>query len=73
MILSAEEMQAIVSVAHKLGRKVAPHAHDASGIKLAKEKSSYLVMDIYNDGYILGEGEKAGLLPESLASSFNTW
>jgi imidazolonepropionase-like amidohydrolase len=84
-----EEMQAIVNEAHKLGRRVAAHAHgasgisdairagvdsvehasliDAEGVKLAKEKGTYLVMDIYNDDYILGEGEKAGFLPESLA------
>lgn len=84
-----EEMQAIVAEAHKLERKVAAHAHgasgiidaikagvdsvehssliDAEGIKLAKEKGTYLVMDIYNDDYILSAGEKAGFLPESLA------
>jgi imidazolonepropionase-like amidohydrolase len=84
-----EEMQAIVEEAHKLGRKVAAHAHGASsirdailagvdsvehasliddeGIKLAREKGTYLVMDIYNDDYILQEGAKAGMLPESLA------
>lgn len=84
-----EEMQAIVQEAHKLGRKVAAHAHgasgisdairagvdsvehssliDAEGIKLAKQHGTWLVMDIYNDDYILGEGEKAGFLPESLA------
>jgi imidazolonepropionase-like amidohydrolase len=84
-----EEMQAIVQEAHKLGRKVAAHAHgasgisdairagvdsvehasliDAEGIKLAREKGTYLVMDIYNDDYILSAGEKAGFLPESLA------
>jgi imidazolonepropionase-like amidohydrolase len=84
-----EEMQAIVQEAHKLGRKVAAHAHGASGIKdairagvdsvehaslidaegirMAREKGTFLVMDIYNDDYILGEGEKAGFLPESLA------
>ena len=84
-----EEMSAIVQEAHKLGRRVAAHAHgasgiadairagvdsvehasliDAEGIKLAKEKGTYLVMDIYDDDYILGEGEKAGFLPESLA------
>jgi imidazolonepropionase-like amidohydrolase len=83
-----EEMQAIVSEAHKLGRRVAAHAHgasgindairagvdsiehasliDAEGIKLAREKGTYLVMDIYDDDYILGEGEKAGFLAESL-------
>ncbi|MFZ6718983.1 amidohydrolase family protein [Undibacterium sp. Ji49W] len=83
-----EEMQAIVQEAHKLGRKVAAHAHgasgisdairagvdsvehssliDAEGIQLAKQHGTWLVMDIYNDDYILGEGEKAGFLPESL-------
>lgn len=83
-----EEMQAIVSEAHKLGRKVAAHAHGASaisdaivagvdsiehasliddaGIKLAKEHGTYLVMDIYDDDFILQEGAKAGILPESL-------
>jgi imidazolonepropionase-like amidohydrolase len=84
-----EEMQAIVEEAHKLGRKVAAHAHGASsireaimagvdsvehasliddeGIRLAREKGTWLVMDIYNDDYILQEGAKAGILPESLA------
>lgn len=84
-----EEMQAIVAEAHKLGRKVAAHAHgtssihdaiiagvdsiehasliDEEGIRLAREKGVYLVMDIYNDDYILQEGEKAGMLPESIA------
>ena len=83
-----EEMQAIVDEAHKLGRKVAAHAHgtsgirdailagvdsvehasliDDEGIRLARQKGTYLVMDIYDDDYILGEGEKAGFLPESL-------
>lgn len=83
-----EEMQAIVNEAHKLGRKVAAHAHgthaihdaiiagvdsiehasliDEEGIKLAKEKGTYLVMDIYNDDFILQEGAKAGMLPESI-------
>jgi len=83
-----EEMKAIVDEAHKLGRKVAAHAHgtssirdailagvdsiehasliDEEGIRLAREKGTYLAMDIYNDDYILQEGEKAGILPESL-------
>jgi imidazolonepropionase-like amidohydrolase len=83
-----EEMQAIADEAHKLGRKVAAHAHGTSGIKdairagidsiehasliddegirMAREKGTYLVMDIYDDDYILGEGEKAGILRESL-------
>ena len=38
----------------------------AEGIKLARERGTYLAMDIYNDDYILGEVEKAGFLPESL-------
>jgi imidazolonepropionase-like amidohydrolase len=84
-----EEMTAIVSEAHKLGRKVAAHAHGASsireaimagvdsvehasliddaGIRLAREKGTWLVMDIYNDDFILQEGLKAGMLPESIA------
>ncbi|QJE02299.1 amidohydrolase family protein [Massilia forsythiae] len=83
-----EEMQAIVEEAHKLGRRVAAHAHGASsirdailagvdsvehasliddeGIRLARQKGTYLVMDIYNDDYILQEGAKVGMLPESL-------
>lgn len=83
-----EEMTAIVQEAHKLGRKVAAHAHGASGIteaikagvdsvehvsliddegiKLALAHGTYLVFDIYNDDYILSEGEKAGMLPESI-------
>jgi imidazolonepropionase-like amidohydrolase len=84
-----EEMKAIVDEAHKLGRRVAAHAHGASsirdailagvdsvehasliddeGIRLAREKGTYLVMDIYDDDFILQEGAKAGMLPESLA------
>ncbi len=85
---SLEEMQAIVEEAHKLGRKVAAHAHgtqsikdaitagvdsiehssliDEEGIRLAKEHHTFLVFDIYNDDYILKEGAKAGMLPESI-------
>jgi imidazolonepropionase-like amidohydrolase len=83
-----EELQAIAQEAHKLGRKVAAHAHgtqsikdairagidsvehssliDDEGIALAKEHGTYLVFDIYNDDYILQEGAKAGMLPESI-------
>jgi imidazolonepropionase-like amidohydrolase len=86
--LTLEEMKAIVEEAHKLGRRVAAHAHGASsirdailagvdsvehaslvddeGIRLAREKGTWFVMDIYNDDYILQEGAKAGMLPESL-------
>jgi len=83
-----EELQAIAEEAHKLGRKVAAHAHgtqsikdairagidsiehssliDDEGIALAKQHRTYLVFDIYNDDYILQEGAKAGMLPESI-------
>ncbi len=83
-----EELTAIVEEAHKLGRKVAAHAHgaqsikdairagvdsvehvslvDDEGLKLAVERGTYLVMDIYNDDYILQEGAKKGMLPESI-------
>jgi imidazolonepropionase-like amidohydrolase len=83
-----EELQAIVEEAHKLGRKVAAHAHgtqsikdairagidsvehssliDEEGIALAKQHGTYLVFDIYNDDFILQEGAKAGMLPESI-------
>ena len=83
-----EEIQAIADEAHKLGRKVAAHAHgtqsikdairagidsiehssliDDEGIALAKQHGTYLVFDIYNDDFILQEGAKAGMLPESI-------
>lgn len=83
-----EEMTAIVQEAHRLGRKVAAHAHgtqsikeaviagvdsiehasmiDEEGIRLAKEKGTFLVMDIYNDDFILQHGAEVGMLPESL-------
>jgi imidazolonepropionase-like amidohydrolase len=85
---SFEEMQAIAEEAHKLGRKVAAHAHgtqsikdairagidsiehssliDDEGIALAKQHGTYLDFDIYNDDFILQEGAKAGMLPESI-------
>ena len=83
-----EEMKAIADEAHKLGRKVAAHAHgtqsikdairagidsiehssliDEEGIALAKQHGTFLVFDIYNDDYILAEGAKVGMLPESI-------
>jgi imidazolonepropionase-like amidohydrolase len=85
---SFEELQAIATEAHKLGRKVAAHAHgtqsikdainagidsiehssliDDEGIALAKKHGTYLDFDIYNDDFILQEGAKAGMLPESI-------
>src|ERR1700722_10896125 len=83
-----EEMTAIAEEAHKLGRKVAAHAHgtqsikdairagidsiehssliDDEGIALAKAHGAYLVFDIYNDDFILQQGAKSGMLPESI-------
>ncbi len=85
---TVEEMKAIAEEAHKLGRKVAAHAHgaqsikdairagidsiehssliDDEGIALAKQYGAYLVFDLYNDDYILKEGAKIGMLPESI-------
>jgi len=85
---SLEEMKAIVEEAHRLGLKVAVHAHGTSGINdairagvdtiehasladeesfaLAKQRGTYFDMDIYNDDYILAEGEKNGMFKESL-------
>ncbi len=37
-----------------------------AGIRQAKAKGVYLSMDVYNSDYILSEGEKAGMLEESL-------
>lgn len=84
-----EELRAIAEESHKLGRKVAAHAHgtqsikdsilagidtiehcsliDEEGIALAKQHHTYLDFDIYNDDYILSEGAKHGMLPESIA------
>jgi imidazolonepropionase-like amidohydrolase len=81
-------MTALVDEGHRLGRRVAAHAHGASGIadairagvdsiehasliddegiRLAKERGTFLVMDIYNDDYILQHGADVGMLPESL-------
>ncbi len=39
---------------------------DDEGIRMAKEKGTVLVFDIYNDEYILAEGPKNGVLPESI-------
>ncbi len=91
---SLEELTALVAEAHSHGRRVASHAHGATGIRnalqagvdsiehasfiddegiaLAKKNGAVLVMDIYNTEYILGEGEKAGILPESLEKERRT-
>ena len=87
--LSYEEIKAIVEEAHRLGLRVAVHAHgtegindalragvdtiehaslaDAESFKLAKQHGAWFDMDVYNDDYILAEGAKNGVYPESLA------
>jgi len=39
---------------------------DAEAISLAKQHGTYFDMDVYNDDYILAEGAKNGVFPESL-------
>jgi imidazolonepropionase-like amidohydrolase len=39
---------------------------DAEAFTLAKQHGTYFTMDIYNDDYILSEGPKNGMFPESL-------
>jgi imidazolonepropionase-like amidohydrolase len=39
---------------------------DDEGIRLAKERGTYLVMDIYNDDYLLNDAPKVGLPTENL-------
>jgi imidazolonepropionase-like amidohydrolase len=86
-----EEMKALVEEAHKLGRKVAAHAHGTEGIKqalragvdsvehvsllddegisLAKKSGAALSMNLYSSQYILEEGEKNRVLPESISKA----
>jgi imidazolonepropionase-like amidohydrolase len=86
--LSLEEIKAVVEEAHRLGLRVAVHAHgtegindalragvdtvehaslaDAESFRLAKEHGAWFDMDIYNDDYILSDGAKNGVFPESL-------
>jgi imidazolonepropionase-like amidohydrolase len=58
-----------IKAAIRAGVDTVEHASflDDEGIKLAKERGTYLSMDIYNTEYILSAGEAAGFLPESLA------
>jgi len=39
---------------------------DEEGVRLAKEHGTYLVMDIYNDDYLLNEAPKVGLPQENI-------
>lgn len=58
-----------IKAAIRAGVDTVEHASflDAEAIALAKKNGTVLAMDIYNTEFILGEGEKAGILPESLA------
>ena len=57
-----------IKTAIKAGVDSIEHASliDAEGIELAKEHGTYLVMDIYNDTFILEYGASVGMLEESL-------
>ena len=57
-----------IKAAIKAGVSSVEHASflDKEAIKLAKKYGTYFSMDIYTTEYILGEGEKAGILQESL-------
>jgi imidazolonepropionase-like amidohydrolase len=85
---SPAEMVALISEAHRLGRKVAAHTHgtqaiidatnagvdsiehgsliDDTGIAAMKQHGTYLVADIYNDDFIIGEGKQYGFTDEML-------
>jgi len=75
-----EELRVAVEESHKLGRRIAAHAHgtqsikdatragvdsiehgtliDDEGIRLMKERGTFLVGDIYNDDFILGKADE---------------
>ena len=91
---TAEEMDALVDEAHRLGMKVAAHAHgaeaiktairagvdsvehasliDEEGLRLAKQRGTWLVMDVYNGDYIEEVGSKEGWLAEILRKNRET-
>ncbi len=46
---------------------------DDEGIRLAKEHGTYLVMDIYNDDYILNEAPKYGLAALRISTKSGWW
>jgi len=57
-----------IRTAIRAGVDTVEHASliDAEGIKLAKQNGTFLVMDIYNDTFILEHGASVGMLEESL-------
>lgn len=86
-----EEMQTMVAEAHRLGRKIAAHAHggdglkqavlsgvdsiehgtyiDDEGIRLMKQRGTYLVPTIYLTDWFLENYEKLGLPPQIVAKA----
>ena len=58
-----------INAAIRAGVDTIEHASlaDAESFRLAKERGAWFGMDIYDDDYILAEGEKNGVYPESLA------
>ncbi len=63
-----------INAAIQAGVDTIEHASfiDEEGIRLAKKNGTVLSMDIYVTEFILGEGEKAGILEESLEKERKT-
>ena len=57
-----------INAALRAGVDTVEHASlaDAESFRLAKASGAWFGMDIYDDDYILAEGEKNGVFPESL-------
>jgi imidazolonepropionase-like amidohydrolase len=57
-----------IKAAIRAGIDTIEHASliDAEGIRLAKERGTWLAMDIYNTDYTQAEGAKNGVLPDNL-------
>ena len=57
-----------IKTALRAGANSIEHASliDDEGIRLARERGTFLSMDIYVSDFILGSGEAMGILPESL-------
>ncbi|HEU0066567.1 MAG TPA: amidohydrolase family protein [Sphingomonas sp.] len=58
-----------INAALRAGADTIEHASlaDAESFRLAKQRNAWFGMDIYDDDYILSEGAKNGVFPESLA------